>query len=420
VGAFKLHKAQKFTSAKGVQGFIAGTPHVYTFIAPQAEQKSMYNYYCFVLKTRQGTRRSFNIQMQKAIGSSPTPNLYTGGILVASSENFETGDATESMSGYKYRYGFNGQEKDNEIKGDGNSLDFGARIYDSRLGRWLSLDRYTNKYPGFSAYSYGLNNPIEYKDKGGNWIIDDKGNIVFCPTNPKPVFIQSPSTSFNVGKTSEKLQDKQQTQEENVVGFGYYGITGVIYTNDGQAVEVTLITDKNVYECTINVSYEALEDQNGRNVPSVPTTTTSVGGIVDGFDASTNCTGLTFTNSKFLLPSNFINQAILKSEGWDVLGVDQNPQAEDVGVSTGMRQNKLCFIHAVRYDCETEVTSKGGVELPEVQPAGTEFEGTLKYEVYRRSGTDKKVSTANDKGTANNGVRTVNKNEANEIKNAIK
>ncbi|MDX2172812.1 MAG: hypothetical protein SFY56_06810, partial [Bacteroidota bacterium] len=33
-----------------------------------------------------------------------------------------------------YRYGFNGKEKDNEMKGDGNSYDFDARIYDPRLG----------------------------------------------------------------------------------------------------------------------------------------------------------------------------------------------------------------------------------------------------------------------------------------------
>ena len=34
-----------------------------------------------------------------------------------------------------YPSGFNGKENDDEIKGVGNSLDFGARMYDSRLGR---------------------------------------------------------------------------------------------------------------------------------------------------------------------------------------------------------------------------------------------------------------------------------------------
>ncbi|MFK7059864.1 hypothetical protein V3Q90_06970 [Flavobacterium oreochromis] len=33
-----------------------------------------------------------------------------------------------------YRYGFNGKE-DDQIKGEGNSYDFGARIYDPRIGR---------------------------------------------------------------------------------------------------------------------------------------------------------------------------------------------------------------------------------------------------------------------------------------------
>jgi RHS repeat-associated protein len=40
----------------------------------------------------------------------------------------------------KYRFGFNGKENDNEIKGEGNSLDFGGRIYNNGLGKWLSLD----------------------------------------------------------------------------------------------------------------------------------------------------------------------------------------------------------------------------------------------------------------------------------------
>ncbi len=39
-----------------------------------------------------------------------------------------------------YRYGFNGKESDDEIKGEGNQQDYGMRIYDTRLGRFLSVD----------------------------------------------------------------------------------------------------------------------------------------------------------------------------------------------------------------------------------------------------------------------------------------
>ena len=44
----------------------------------------------------------------------------------------------------KYKYGFNGMENDDDINVDGGSYDFGGRIYDSRLGRWLSLDPLRN------------------------------------------------------------------------------------------------------------------------------------------------------------------------------------------------------------------------------------------------------------------------------------
>ncbi len=67
-----------------------------------------------------------------------------------------------------YRFGFNGMEKDNEVKGIGNSLDFGARIYDSRLGKWLSPDPYEFKYPKFSPYNFAMDNPIAFIDPDGN------------------------------------------------------------------------------------------------------------------------------------------------------------------------------------------------------------------------------------------------------------
>lgn len=73
--------------------------------------------------------------------------------------------------GGNYRFGFNGKQKDNEVKGLGNSLDFGARMYDSRLGRWLSTDPLEIKYPFVSPYSFALNNPIIFIDPSGEDVI---------------------------------------------------------------------------------------------------------------------------------------------------------------------------------------------------------------------------------------------------------
>ncbi|MCS3794848.1 RHS repeat-associated protein [Chitinophagaceae bacterium OAS944] len=72
-----------------------------------------------------------------------------------------------SATGNNYRYGFNGKENDDDEKGRGNSIDFGDRIYDPRLGRWLSLDPLMAKYPGMSPYNFTANNPLLYTDGDG-------------------------------------------------------------------------------------------------------------------------------------------------------------------------------------------------------------------------------------------------------------
>jgi RHS repeat-associated protein len=75
--------------------------------------------------------------------------------------------AERSSSGKDYRYGFNGQEKDDEIYGKGSAYDFGERIYDSRIGRWFSIDPLQAKYPDLSPYAFTANNPIRFIDIGG-------------------------------------------------------------------------------------------------------------------------------------------------------------------------------------------------------------------------------------------------------------
>jgi len=70
-----------------------------------------------------------------------------------------------------YRYGFNGQEKDDEIKGAGNQIDYGARVYDPRLGRWLACEPLAMDFPFLSTYAFAANSPILLKDADGKIII---------------------------------------------------------------------------------------------------------------------------------------------------------------------------------------------------------------------------------------------------------
>jgi RHS repeat-associated protein len=74
-----------------------------------------------------------------------------------------------SFTSTEYDYGFNGMEKDNEVKGSGNSLDYVARMYDPRLGRFLSTDPLMSQNATWTPYGYALDNPIMFVDDNGEW-----------------------------------------------------------------------------------------------------------------------------------------------------------------------------------------------------------------------------------------------------------
>lgn len=67
----------------------------------------------------------------------------------------------------RYRFGFNGQEMDNELKGTGNHIDFKFRGYDPRLGRFFSVDPLFKSYPWNSTYAFAENDVIRAKDLEG-------------------------------------------------------------------------------------------------------------------------------------------------------------------------------------------------------------------------------------------------------------
>jgi RHS repeat-associated protein len=72
-----------------------------------------------------------------------------------------------SFNAAGYRFGFNGKENDNEVKGTGNQQDYGMRIYDPRLGKFLSVDPLTKNYPWYTPYQFAGNKPINSIDLDG-------------------------------------------------------------------------------------------------------------------------------------------------------------------------------------------------------------------------------------------------------------
>jgi len=88
----------------------------------------------------------------------------------------------------KYRYGFNGKEWENSTKGNADQIDYGERMYDNRVGRFLSVDPLTKQYPWLSPYQYAENSPIANIDIDGlekSYAAD--GRVLFGPLARDPL-----------------------------------------------------------------------------------------------------------------------------------------------------------------------------------------------------------------------------------------
>jgi len=66
-----------------------------------------------------------------------------------------------------YRFGFNGKENDGEVKGEGNQQDYGKRVFDPRLAKFLSADPLAPKYPFYTPYQFAGNKPVIAIDLDG-------------------------------------------------------------------------------------------------------------------------------------------------------------------------------------------------------------------------------------------------------------
>ena len=62
--------------------------------------------------------------------------------------------------GNGYRYGFQGQEMDDEVAGKGNRASYKFRMHDVRIGRFFAVDPLAYKFPYYSPYHFSSNSVI--------------------------------------------------------------------------------------------------------------------------------------------------------------------------------------------------------------------------------------------------------------------
>jgi RHS repeat-associated protein len=123
-----------------------------------------------------------------------------------------------------YRYAFQGQELDKETGMEA----FPARLYDGRIGRWLTFDPLAEKFPSWSPYNFCMNNPMN--------MIDPDGKFPFPVIVVLAVYLLTPETAIaptGNWKSDGKAVGRTKEMKANIllssagVGLGVKLVTGL-------------------------------------------------------------------------------------------------------------------------------------------------------------------------------------------------
>jgi RHS repeat-associated protein len=115
-----------------------------------------------------------------------------------------------------YRYGFQGQEKDDEVKGEGNSINYKFRMHDPRLGRFFAVDPLASEYPWNSPYAFSENRVIDGVELEGLEFLDINESLIAVRWGI--TFINRQNAS---GATGHYLAKKGNSRTGTEADYGY-------------------------------------------------------------------------------------------------------------------------------------------------------------------------------------------------------
>jgi RHS repeat-associated protein len=268
-----------------------------------------------------------------------------------------------------YRYFFNGQEGDNEMFGEVANFGYEFRQYDSRLGRWWSVDRMCDSYVSHSPYCYSLDSPLSISDDNGKWVRDQNGNIIICYSR------RLNRKNFKSYSLSNYLPDGR------LDSYSVEGNWGYIMANNGKKVAVFIPNQHTVQHTIYNTDGSIYKAES----------------LSENFDPSKNCT----TNSllpdipNIIIGSEQISEDILLSEGYvkgdfidecihnSTLSGDPAAVYMTAGLLTQKgdivtyQSNDGVFVHFELFLSANTVDTKGGFEKGPIyaQPMSNELFG---------------------------------------------
>ncbi len=115
-----------------------------------------------------------------------------------------------------YRFGFNGKENDNELLGLGNEFNYGNRIYNPRIAKFMSVDPVANLFAWWSPYHFAGNSPIENLDLDGAEVFSFRAYRMNSPL------------TIMVKDGQEKISNFQNSQVGRVMGGTWNVAAGVV------------------------------------------------------------------------------------------------------------------------------------------------------------------------------------------------